>query len=38
MHDVMSDGSTPIVDSLLDTDFYKFLMCQVVCRHHPDSR
>lgn len=36
MHDVTSDGSAPIVDSLLDTDFYKFLMCQVVCRHHPD--
>ena len=36
MRDVTSGGSASIVDSLLDTDFYKFLMCQVVCRHHPD--
>lgn len=29
-----ADG--PIVGSLLDTDFYKLLMCQSVMRHHPD--
>jgi nicotinate phosphoribosyltransferase len=29
------DGAT-IVRALLDTDFYKFLMCQVVQRHHRD--
>ncbi|MFM8282192.1 MAG: nicotinate phosphoribosyltransferase [Planctomycetaceae bacterium] len=30
----VADG--PIVGSLLDTDFYKLLMCQSVMRHHPD--
>ena len=28
----------PIVRSLLDTDFYKLLMCQSVHRHHRDTR
>ena len=28
----------PIVRSLLDTDFYKLLMCQSVHRTHPDTR
>ncbi|NBV44283.1 MAG: nicotinate phosphoribosyltransferase [Planctomycetia bacterium] len=28
------DDTAPIIGSLLDTDFYKFLMCQVVHRHH----
>ncbi|MBM3955669.1 MAG: nicotinate phosphoribosyltransferase [Planctomycetes bacterium] len=36
MQDASSPGGAPIVGSLLDTDFYKFLMCQVVHRHHPD--
>ena len=26
----------PIVRSLIDTDFYKLLMCQSVLRNHPD--
>jgi nicotinate phosphoribosyltransferase len=30
--------SNPIVRSLLDTDFYKLLMCQSVFRRHPDVR
>ena len=28
----------PIVRSLIDTDFYKLLMCQSVFRNHPDTR
>jgi len=28
----------PIVRSLLDTDFYKLLMCQMVQRHRPDTQ
>ena len=28
----------PIVRSLVDTDFYKLLMCQSVFRNHPDTR
>ncbi|PTW47729.1 nicotinate phosphoribosyltransferase [Rhodovulum kholense] len=28
----------PIVRSLLDTDFYKLLMCQSVFRNHPDTK
>ena len=28
----------PIVRSLIDTDFYKRLMCQSVFRNHPDTR
>jgi len=28
----------PIVRSLIDTDFYKLLMCQFVHRRHPDTR
>ena len=28
----------PIVRSLIDTDFYKLLMCQSVFRHRPDTR
>ncbi|MFS4438295.1 nicotinate phosphoribosyltransferase [Paracoccaceae bacterium GXU_MW_L88] len=28
----------PIVRSVIDTDFYKLLMCQSVYRHHPDVR
>ncbi|MBV1894873.1 MAG: nicotinate phosphoribosyltransferase, partial [Rhodobacteraceae bacterium] len=28
----------PIVRSLIDTDFYKLLMCQSVFRHKPDTR
>ncbi|CAM4226189.1 nicotinate phosphoribosyltransferase [Palleronia rufa] len=28
----------PIVRSLIDTDFYKLLMCQTVFRRHPDTR
>lgn len=28
----------PIVRSLLDTDFYKLLMCQSVFRNHPGTR
>ena len=26
----------PIIESLLDTDFYKFTMGQVILKHHPD--
>ena len=28
----------PIVRSLIDTDFYKLLMCQSVFRHKPDTQ
>ena len=28
----------PIVRSLIDTDFYKLLMCQSVFRNHPDTQ
>ncbi|MEM8596576.1 MAG: nicotinate phosphoribosyltransferase, partial [Pseudomonadota bacterium] len=28
----------PIVRSMLDTDFYKLLMCQSIFRHHRDTR
>ena len=28
----------PIVRSLIDTDFYKLLMCQTVFRRHPETR
>ena len=28
----------PIIRSLIDTDFYKLLMCQSVFRNHPDTR
>lgn len=28
----------PIVRSLIDTDFYKLLMCQSVFRNKPDAR
>lgn len=28
----------PIVRSLIDTDFYKLLMCQSIFRNHPDAR
>ena len=28
----------PIVRSLIDTDFYKLLMCQSVFRNRPDTR
>ncbi|MCE8471046.1 nicotinate phosphoribosyltransferase, partial [Rhodovulum sulfidophilum] len=28
----------PIVRSLLDTDFYKLLMCQSVYRNHPETQ
>jgi nicotinate phosphoribosyltransferase len=28
----------PIVRSLIDTDFYKLLMCQSVFKHHPDTQ
>ncbi len=28
----------PIVRSLIDTDFYKLLMCQTVLRRHPNTR
>ena len=28
----------PIVRSLIDTDFYKLLMCQSIFRNKPDTR
>ena len=28
----------PIIRSLIDTDFYKLLMCQSVFRNRPDTR
>ena len=28
----------PIVRSLIDTDFYKLLMCQFVFRRYPETR
>ena len=28
----------PIVRSLIDTDFYKLLMCQSIFRNHPDTQ
>lgn len=28
----------PVVRSLIDTDFYKLLMCQSIHRNHPDTR
>ena len=31
-------GDDPIIGSLIDTDFYKILMCQFVLRNKPDTK
>ncbi|MFH1430519.1 MAG: nicotinate phosphoribosyltransferase [Candidatus Uhrbacteria bacterium] len=38
LSDVFRRKGEPIIQSLMDTDFYKFTMGQLICSKHPDVR